>query len=113
MKSRLAVLIVIVATLTGCQTTGQPGGPPSAPAGQGRLVLTLNGPERSPVDLTVELSGVLLHLRGGGWVQIPAAPIVLNSVQVVGRQVPLADVSLPAGRYDRLTLKLDKATLRQ
>jgi YVTN family beta-propeller protein len=75
-------------------------------------VVTLNGPERSPIDLTVELTGLALHAQGGGWFQIPLTTTTLNSVEMVRRQVPLADVSLPAGRYDRLTLKFGKATLR-
>jgi YVTN family beta-propeller protein len=63
--------------------------------------------------LTAELTGLSLHAQGGGWFQIPVTTTLLNSVEVVRRQIPLADVPLPAGRYDRLILKFGKATLRQ
>ena len=97
----------------GCETAARPAGVRrAAPAGEGRFVVTLNGPERSPIDLTMELTGLALHALSGGWFQIPVATATFNSVEMVRRQVPLADVSLPAGRYDRLTLKFGKATLR-
>jgi YVTN family beta-propeller protein len=76
-------------------------------------VVTLNGPERTPIDLTAELTGLTLHAQGGGWFQIPMPATPLNSLEVVRQQIPLVDASLPAGRYDRLTLKFSKATLRQ
>lgn len=106
--------VVLLAVLAGaCETAGVPGGRPAAPPGEGRLLLTLNGPERSAIDLTIELTGITLHARGGGWVQIPVPSTIINSVQVVRRQVPLADIRIPAGRYDRLTMKFGKAVLRQ
>jgi len=114
MLARRIFGVLLVAVLAGgCETAGRPAGVRrAAPAGEGRFVVTLNGPERSPIDLTVELTGLTLHAQGGGWFQVPVAPTTLNSVEVVKRQIPLADVRLPAGRYDRLTLKFGKATLR-
>ncbi len=106
--------VALMITLAGgCETPGGPQGRRTIPAGEGRLVVTLNGPERTPIDLTADLTGLTLHVRGGGWFQIPMAPTTLNSLDVVRRQVPLADVQLPSGSYDRLTLKFGKATLRQ
>jgi YVTN family beta-propeller protein len=83
------------------------------PPGQGRLVVTLNGPERSPFDLTVELTGLTLRARGGGWVEVPIGPVTLNSLELVRRQLPLADVSVLSGQYDQMVLKLGKARVRQ
>ncbi len=109
----LFAIALIAAVTTGCETAGQPAARRPTPTGEGRLVVTLNGPDRSPIDLTTELTGLTLHAQGGGWFQIPLATTTLNSLQVVRRQIPLADVSLPAGRYDRLALTFGKATLRQ
>jgi YVTN family beta-propeller protein len=110
---QLLVLALLMAAAGGCETATRPAGARRvAPGGEGRFVVTLNGPERSPIDLTVELTGLALHAQGGGWYQILAATATFNSVEMVRRQVPLADVSLPAGRYDRLILKFGKATLR-
>lgn len=110
----IIVLALMAAAVTGCETATRPAGARrAAVGGQGRFVVTLNGPERSPIDLTVELTGLELHVQGGGWFQIPVAAATLNSVEMVKRQVPLADAPLPAGRYDRVILKFGKATLRQ
>lgn len=106
-------MALAAALASGCEVAGPPAARRPAPAGDGRLVVTLNGPERSPIDLTVELTGLTLHARGGGWFQVPVASTRLNSVEMVRRQVPLADVPMPAGQYDRLTLKFGRATLRE
>ncbi len=115
MQPRRTILaIALIASMTtGCETAGLPTGRRATPTGEGRLVVTLNGPERSPIDLTAELTGMTVHAQGGGWFQIPVTSTTLNTLQMVRRQIPLADVSLPAGRYDRLTLTFGKATLRR
>ncbi len=109
----LLVIALVAALNSGCETAGRPAGRPAAQVGEGRLVVTLNGPDRSPINLTVELAGLALHARGGGWFQVPVASTTLNSIELVRRQVPLVDASLPTGQYDRLTLRFDKAFLRQ
>lgn len=112
----LGITLLVAAAIAGggCEVAGPPAGRrAAAPAGQGRFVLTLNGPERSAIDLTVELTEVALRARGGGWFQLPLSRTTLNSLEMVRRQVPLADVPLPAGRYDKLLLKFGKAILRQ
>ncbi len=113
-RTGLLLVIALLGAMAGaCEVAGPPAARRAAAVGEGRFVVTLNGPERSPIDLTVELTGLALHARGGGWFEIPVTRTTLNSVEVVRRQVPLADVPLPAGSYDRLTLKFGKVTLRQ
>ncbi len=109
----VAAICLMAAVASGCETPGRPAASQAAPAGEGRFVLTLNGPERSAIDVTVELTGLMLHARGGGWFQIPVPSTIINSLQVVRGQIPLADVPVPAGHYDRLTMKFGKAFLRQ
>ena len=111
--SQLFIIVYVAVLATGCETPGQPADRRTTPSGEGRIVVTLNGPERSPIDLTAELTGLTLHAQGGGWFQVPVVTTTLNSLDLVRRQIPLADASLPAGRYDRLTMKFGKATLRQ
>ncbi len=106
-------IAMVVSLGDGCETPGRPQARRTTAAGEGRLVVTLNGPERSPIDLTAELTGLMLHARGGGWYQIPMPVKTLMSLDLVGRQIPLADVPLPSGAYDQLTLKFGKATLRR
>lgn len=112
-RSWLVLIGVVAILVNACETPSRPGARRVIPPGEGRLVVTLNGPERSPIDLTAELTGLMLHARGGGWFQIPITPITLNSLEVVRRQIPLADVPFPSGSYDRLSLKFGKATMRQ
>jgi len=107
------VIALVAALNSGCETPGRPAGRRVTPPGEGRLVVTLNGPERSPIDLTAELTELMLHVRGGGWFRIPITLTTLNSLDVVRRQIPLADAPLPSGSYDRMTLRFGKATLRQ
>ncbi len=109
---RFLVVAMVAALAGGCELAGPPTARRARPIGEGRFVVTLNGPERSPIDLTVELTGVALHAQGGGWFEVPVARATLNSVEMVRRQVPLADMPLPAGHYDRLTLRFGRATLR-
>lgn len=115
-RKRVRAILVIaslVTALAGCETPGRSASRRIIPPGEGRLVVTLNGPERSPIDLTAELTGLMLHARGGGWYQIPMPAKTLNSLDLVRRQIPLGDAPLPSGSYDQLTLKFGKATLRR
>jgi hypothetical protein len=41
-----------------------------------------------PVDLTAELTGLMLRAKGGGWVEVPITPVTLNSLEMVRRQLP-------------------------
>ncbi|HSB80841.1 MAG TPA: beta-propeller fold lactonase family protein [Candidatus Methylomirabilis sp.] len=111
--SLLLMLGLMALVASACGTSSQPSARRPAPVGEGRLIVTLNGPERSPIDLTAELTGLMLHARGGGWFQIPVSPLTINSLEMVRRQIPLADVPVPAGHYDQLTLKFGKASSRQ
>lgn len=109
----LIILGLLVAAGSGCETTERAAARRPTPTGGGRLIVTLNGPARSPIDLTVELSGILLHARGGGWVAVPVPPVRLNSLELVGRQVPLVDASVPAGQYDQIRLRFGTAVARE
>jgi len=76
-------------------------------------VVTLNGPDRSPIDLSAELTGLMLHARGGGWAEVPITPVRLNSLEMVRRQLPIVDTPFLSGQYDLMRLKFGKASVRQ
>jgi len=112
--SRSSILIgLLTLVLAGCETSPRSAPGSAVPAGVGRLVLTLNGPQRSPVELTAELTGIMLRAKAGGWFEVPMAPVTLDAVFLVGRQLPLADAPVPAGMYDRILLKFGRASVRQ
>ena len=113
-RIRLAWIFLLgLSLLAGCESGARPVTRRAVPPGQGRLVVTMNGPDRSPVDLTAELTGLMLHARGGGWVEVPLTPVTLNSLEMVRRQVPIVDTPFLSGQYDLMRLKFGKASLRQ
>jgi len=107
------IFVLCLPLLVGCEAGTRPVTRRAVPSGQGRLVVTLNGPDRSPIDLSAELTGLMLHARGGGWAEVPITPVRLNSLEMVRRQLPIVDTPFLSGQYDLMRLKFGKASVRQ
>ncbi len=98
--------------LGGCTVAGPPA--PTGPRpGEGRLVLYLNGPAAAPLEVTFEIVSIGARIDEGLALPVRTAPLRISSLEVVERQILLAEAFLPEGRYRRLVLALGKARLRQ
>jgi YVTN family beta-propeller protein len=107
--------MALALALAGCGVAGPAGSPPaSGPRpGEGRLVLYLNGPVSAPLQVEFELTSLDGLLDGDVRMPIRSAPMRINSLDVIGRQILLAETFLPQGRYRKVALGIARARARQ
>ncbi len=109
---RAAGVLLLAVSLGGCSAAG-PTAPTGPRPGEGRLVLYLNGPAAAPLELTFDLVSIEAVLEGGGRISLHASPRRLSSLELVDRQILLAEAFIPQGRYRNLVLAIGKARMRQ
>ena len=110
---RIAGVVWALLGLVACNVAG-PAEPRGGPRpGEGRLVLYLNGPAAAPLEVTFELASIEAVLEGDARFPVAVSPIRINSLEVVERQILLAESFLPEGRYKHLSLSVRKARVRQ
>ncbi|MBI2528388.1 MAG: beta-propeller fold lactonase family protein [Candidatus Rokubacteria bacterium] len=104
--------ILAVLLLAACNVAGPP--LPAGPRpGEGRVSLYLNGPAAAPLEITFELTSIGALIDDGLPAPLRAAPRRIASLEVVERQILLAEAFLPQGRYRKLALGITKARVRQ
>jgi len=112
LRAPCSLLLFLAIALMACQAFGPV--PTAGPrAEEGRLVLYLNGPSKTPWNLTLELVSVEALREDGASFPILTEALRLNSLDVVGRQLLLAETFLPQGRYEKLRLRIPTARLHQ
>lgn len=79
----------------------------------GQLTIFLNGPERTSLDITFDLTEVSVMAQDGTWKQVMNTPLSLNSIDMVGRQVLLGERYLPEERYEKIRFQVRQAWLRR
>lgn len=84
-----------------------------APASRlkGRLILFLNGPPHTSLNLTFGLSGMAVFSEEAGWEELPLDPQHINSLGIIGRQVVLAESSLTPRTYEKIRFRFDRAQI--
>lgn len=76
---------------------------------QGGLILFLNGPAHTSLNLTFSLHSIAVFSEEGGWEQLPFKPQQINSLDMIGRQIILVESTLVAGTYEKARFTLDRA----
>lgn len=72
-------------------------------------VFFVNGPEKSPYNITLTVASIEARKAGGAWVPVTTAPFTINSIEMVDNQLMLGEFNLPSGNYDKLRFKYSKA----
>lgn len=108
------VCYVLLLTLVACNAT-RPTPTLGATRGrdEGRFVLYFNGPAKTPENITLELASVEAVHEDGNKYRILAQPIKINSMEVVDRQLLLAETFLPRGKYRAIQLGISRAQVRR
>src|SRR3990172_565348 len=83
---------------------------PSVEAKALNAVIYLNGPDKTPFNITLTISGIEAKKKEGLWVPLLTGPVTVNSIEMVDNQILLSELELPAGKYDRLRVRFSKAT---
>lgn len=79
---------------------------------EGKAVVYLNGPSKSPVDLTIILSGIKGTREDGSQVTLVGSPRTLKSLEVVNEQILLDEREVLQGKYTGLILNISGARLK-
>lgn len=111
-RAKSTALFIGAITLVACNPAPHVRSEPRR-AGEGRFVLYFNGPDKAALDITLELASVEAVREDGQHFRVLAHPVSISSLKVVGRQLLLAEVFLPRGRYRQIRLLIPKAQLRR
>lgn len=104
--SALALALLLLGAVEGSASHSTP--PPPPPPGHGQLLVRLVLPAGEPgalPDGQVRVEAIELHRAGtaaGGWVRLPLVRAEFAPAELLGGQVWLVDVPLPAGEYDQI-----------
>src|SRR4030067_2429828 len=79
----------------------------------GQVTIYLNGPEKASIDVTFDLLAVNIVAEGGILKEIMNTPLSINSLALTNRQVILAQIALPEGRYEKLRFTVKRATIKK
>ncbi len=109
--SSIFLVLCSVLLLTGC--TAIKGQPDVSVRSQGQIDLFLKGADDASVDISFDLAAVDLMAEDGTYREIMGTPLNINSLAMRGRQILLAEKTLPAGRYKKLRLVVRRASIRK
>jgi YVTN family beta-propeller protein len=79
---------------------------------RGQFTLIFNGPSTVTYDITFEISYLFLVREDGFSVNLLESPVKINSLKVKGRQLILAERSVPSGKYTLLRVGLKEAKIK-
>ncbi len=79
--------------------------------GSGQLTIYLDGPEKSVLRIAFVLGEIQVRDTQGNWVTVSSHPMTIDSHDLVGKQVRLAERTIAKGKYDRLKLLIEEAAL--
>ncbi len=68
-------------------------------ATHGQITIYLNGPEKTSMDITFELTNIKIIREDGLSKEIFDAPLKINAREVINRQLLLTERYIPEGRY--------------
>ncbi|NOY40003.1 MAG: DUF4382 domain-containing protein [Nitrospirae bacterium] len=109
--SIMLLLLCSMLLLAGCTAIkGQQG---VSVHSQGQIDLFLKGAEDTSVDISFDLTSVDIMAEDGSYREIMGTPLNINSLDMKGRQILLAEKSLPEGRYKKLRLVVSRALIRR
>lgn len=104
----LSGLIIIVA---GCTTTVQQREENNKYKGQ--MTLLMRGPDKALSDITFELSAINIVSANGTASEISNTPLLVNSLDLEGRQISLSETVLPEGSYKKLQIIVKEASVKK
>jgi YVTN family beta-propeller protein len=111
-RGRLVALLLVTAVAAGaCATPPAPS--PVSPGSGARFVLYLDGPPAAPLHVAFELAEVHLVRDDGFRAPVLPGPVRIDSLDVVERQVLLAEAFVPEGRYRGLALTVRNPRVRR
>ncbi len=80
---------------------------------RGRIDLFLKGADDTSDDISFNLTAIDIMAEDGTYREITSTPLNINSTAVKGRQILLAEKTLPEGRYKKIRLVVKRAWIRR
>jgi YVTN family beta-propeller protein len=111
---RRAICYALLLTLVSCNVSQPtPTLAEAAKEEKGRFVLYFNGPAKTPENITLEMVSVDAVREDGEKFSVLSQPLKINAVDVVNRQLLLAETLIPLGKYKALHLGIARAQVRR
>ncbi len=79
----------------------------------GQATIYLNGPDKASLDITFDVFAVNIVAEGGVSREIMNNSLSINSLSLIGRQILLAEMALPEGRYEKLKFMVKRAYIKR
>ncbi|NOY64048.1 MAG: hypothetical protein GXO97_01400, partial [Nitrospirae bacterium] len=77
----------------------------------GRITVVLEVKDKIKKNITFKLSGISIVNEKGGETGLIEAPLIINSYDLKGRQIVIAEKMIPEGRYKRLRIFLKEPSI--
>ncbi|MDO8282735.1 MAG: hypothetical protein Q7U10_08990 [Thermodesulfovibrionia bacterium] len=77
-----------------------------------QIVLYLNGPDKTSLDISFILSGVSVMSKDGNYSDVIDKPVAVNSFKIKGHQVLLGEIRIPEGEYRKLKFTITDASIK-
>ena len=106
--------LCLVLVLVGCSSVPEQGQTPDYfGPNYGQITIYVNGPDRASLDVTFDVVTVNIVAEGGVSREIMNNSLSINSLALMGRQILLAEMALPEGRYEKLKFMVKRATIKR
>ena len=106
----LFILCSSLMQLIGCASVQEKEASSSSRTGQ--IGIYLKGVEKTTTDITFELRAITVVAEDGAVREIDMSPMKINSRALAGTQILLSEQPLPQGKYKKLQLVVQQASVR-
>ena len=109
--SYLFFCILMLAVLSGCTMVKEQKKPEKTYKSQ--INLFLNGPDRALLDISFDISAIKVVADDGTKREVMNTSLSINSIAITGRQIFLGERTLPEGKYEKIELIVERASIKR
>src|SRR4030042_694349 len=108
------IVFCLALLVTACSSVPEQGQTPDYfGPNYGQITIYVNGPDSASLDITFDVLTVNIIAEGGVYREIMNNSQSINSLALMGRQILLAEMALPEGRYEKLKFTVKRATIKR
>ncbi|OGW41568.1 MAG: hypothetical protein A2Y97_02295 [Nitrospirae bacterium RBG_13_39_12] len=85
----------------------------SSGTSQGQVSILLKGRDKTSLDITFKLLSVNIVSEDGRSTEVMSTPVDINSLNLAGKQILIAEKSIHAGRYKKMQFTVKEALIKR
>lgn len=111
-KYKKLIFLLCIFLLGSCGSVPERSEKSGRPVEKGQLTLYLDGPEKSDLDISFELTAACFKFEDGSCKDVLSKPVSVNSRSIRGSQLLAGETELPRGKYSGLRLSFSRAEIK-